>query len=82
MKKMVNLYVPSLGACYDISVPDEMKVGLLVALLVRSVGELSYGRYVSSGAELLCREADGQTLCHSAALKEYGVGNGERLILF
>jgi len=82
MKKMVNLYVPSLGTCYDISVPDEMKVGLLVELLVRSVSELSYGRYVPSGAELLCRQADGQTLSHSAALKEYGVGNGERLILF
>lgn len=81
-KIWIALAVPALGASYDLSLPDFLPVGQLIRLLTEALAEISGGEYISSKGELLCRGEAGGVLDPAHTLGEYGIQNGEELLLF
>ena len=81
-KKCVVLEVPATGQSYDIMLPACITVGEATALLTGMVRELSAGQYVCTGNEILCRREGALLLRRSCTVEEYGISDGEHLILF
>ncbi len=81
-KILITLEIPSMGEKYDLFAPVELPVGKIVPLLAEAVEELSAHRFVSSGQELLCSAERGTLFSPDGTLSEYGVRNGDCLMLF
>ncbi len=80
-KILICLEVPSVSRTYEVLVPGDLKVRDLTPLLVKAAADLSDGTYVSSGHEFLCARHSGHLLDEDAVLTDYGIGNGEHLIM-
>lgn len=80
-KLLIARAVPALGKTYDLSVPDFLPVGQLIPLLAEALADLSGGGYISSKGELLCRAEAKGILDPDHTLGEYGIQNGEELLL-
>lgn len=80
-KLLIALAVPALGKTYDLSVPDFLPVGQLIRLLAEALSDITGGEYISSGSELLCRAEAHGILDLAHTLGEYGIQNGEELLL-
>ncbi len=53
---MITLKVPSVEQKFDVLVPDFLPVKDVIPLMAEAVSELTRMMYVSSGAEVLCRD--------------------------
>lgn len=81
-KLLISLTVPSLEESFDLFVPDDLPVRQVTQLFAEALTELSGGEYVSSGSELLCRTDPCQLLEPKRSLREHGIQNGDRLMIF
>lgn len=81
MKILVCIYVPAISKKFDVWIPDFLSIKEIISLIVKAVKELSNSKYVSSGFEFLCLKEKNLLLKDNATLKEYGVRNGDNLIL-
>ncbi len=81
MKILVTVYVPSIMESFDILVPNFLRIRSVVALIAATVESLSNHRYISSGSECLCLAEKNIMLRHNTTLLQYGVRNGDRLII-
>ena len=81
MKLLVNIYIPSIAEQYDILVPDDLRIKSVITLIAGAVEGLSDHRYVVSGEECLCSNEKSILLRHNATLKQYGIQNGDHLIM-
>ena len=81
-KICVVLEVPSIGQSFDIMMPTYIAIGEAIDMLTGAVRELSAGQYVRTGEEILCRRDGAQLLKRSRTAGDYGVCDGEHLILF
>lgn len=81
MKLLVSVHVPSISERYDILVPNDVRIKNIISLLAGTVEELSDHRYVVSGEECLCSAEKNILLRHNATLKQYGIQNGDHLIM-
>lgn len=82
MKKvLINLFVPAIGEYFDVFVPDSLLIKDVCTLLGDSIQELSNKQYISSGEEVLCSLDKKQILRPERNLMEYGIRNGEHLLL-
>lgn len=80
-KILVSLRIPALSISSDVYIPDFLKIKEIIPLLVQAVEELSDQQYVSSRKEILCLQEKNISLQSEATLREYGVKNGDHLIL-
>ena len=81
-KLLITLEIPSMGESFDLFAPGFLEIRMLIPLLTEAVAELSGHRFTPSGGELLCSEK-GETLFRpDRTLGDYGVKNGDRLMLF
>lgn len=81
MKIIVNVHVPAISKKYDMLIPETLSVETVTQLIARSVEELSNHLYVSSKEETLCRTEQRIILQPNFTLEQYGVENGEHLML-
>ena len=81
MKILVNVYVPAIGEKYDILVPGFLRVRSVTNLIASAVENLSNHVYVSSGEECLCSTERNMLLRPNVILDNYGIQNGEHLVL-
>lgn len=81
MKLLVNVHVPAVSKRYDMLIPDSLRIKLVTTLIVQTVEELTNHLYVSSGEENLCSLERGNLLRQNATLEQYGIENGDHLIL-
>ena len=81
MKILLNVFIPSIGEDYDLLIPDSLPVGEIVPLLIEAVKEKTSDFYQSSGEEILNWEGAGTALDTALTLSQYGIRNGDRLIL-
>lgn len=81
-KLLITLEIPSMGESFDLFAPGFLEIGMLIPLLTEAVAELSGHRFTPSGQELLCSEKGKTLFCPDRTLGEYGVKNGDRLMLF
>lgn len=80
-KILICLEVPSISQSYEMYVPNFLRVGELLPLLIRAVRELSGGRYVPSGGGLLCAKAQDLLFGEEDTLLDCGIGHGDHLVL-
>lgn len=81
-KILIGLQVPAVGEWFDIFVPVELDISTVTKLLADGVAELCGGRYICSGQEMLVRKEPATLLDPNRALAEYGIRDGEQLVLF
>ena len=81
MKLLIKVSIPAIGEHYDILVPSNMRIKSIVSLITGTVEKLSDYRYAASGRENLCAAERNILLRHSATLGQYGIRNGDHLIL-
>lgn len=80
-KVLVNLFVPSLGERYDVYIPTFLRVDEISSMLAKMLADLSDHQYVSSGEEFLCSIDQNYLLRQERTLSDYGIVNGEHLML-
>ena len=81
MKLLVNISVPAIGEKYDVLIPDSLHIKSIISLLSSTVEDLSDHRYVASGEECLYSVEKDIPLRHNATLAQYGIQNGDHLIM-
>lgn len=81
MKILVNIYIPAISQNYDVRIPDSLRIKNVVSMIADTVEELSRNLYVSSGDEQLCSVEKNILLRHNATLAQYGIQNGDHLVL-
>lgn len=81
MKILINIYVPAIGMRYDILVPSFLRIRNVTVLIAEAVENLSNHIYVSSGAERLCSADKNILLRPHATLEQYGIQNGDHLVM-
>ena len=82
MKILTNIVIPAVSENYDVLVPDFLPVSEITPLVAKAVTEITNGRYVPSGCELLCWKEKETVLDGFKTLGFYGVQNGDHIILF
>lgn len=81
LKILVNVAVPAISEHYDILVPNAIRIRNIVSLIASTVEDLSDQQYVASGSECLCSLEKNILLRHNATLDDYGIQNGDHLIM-
>ena len=78
---LVSLEIPAIEELYEIFIPAFAEVDKLVDMLRKSVRDMSDGRYTPSGEEYLCSRETGTRFLGSVTLQQYGIRNGDHLLL-
>ena len=81
MKLLVNLYVPAIGIRYDVRVPSSLRIRALTSLAANTIEELSNHLYSASGEKCLCSVEKNILLRSNLTLEQYGIKNGDHLVL-
>ena len=81
MKLLINIRIPSVSERYDILIPNDMRIKSVVSLVASAMEKLSDHRHVASGEECLYSVEKDIPLRHNATLAQYGIQNGDHLIM-
>ncbi len=80
-KILIHLYVPALMRDYDLFVPQDVPCERLLPVLTDGLLQLSHGRYDPSGQEHLTAEGQKAPMQPDKTLADYGIRDGETLLL-
>ena len=80
-KVIVKLYIPYLEQQYDVKIPTFLTVGEVVKMLAKAIVTLSDGKYHTDGTEILCVKNRNILSNSTRLLSEYGIQNGDELVL-
>lgn len=81
MKILVSIKVPAIAEKYDMLLPSTMRVKNLVPMIAEAVEGLSNNMYVASGRECLCSIEKNIQFRPNTTLDQYGIQNGDHLIM-
>lgn len=81
-KILVSVYVPSLQERFDLFIPMMLTMEELSGLIANGLVELTGSRYEPSGTEMLCLKEPPTLLHQKKTPEEFGLRNGDELILF
>ena len=81
-KILVLVYVPLLESVFDIYIPVIKKVGVVKNLIIKIIEENTDGNFVNDGCKFLYDKVSGQKLIDDQFVKECGIQNGTKLILY
>lgn len=79
---MVDVTVPSIGRQYNFSLEEQAPVSMLIAEIAEVICQKEYCRLEGQIEKLnLCSYEQKKILSPQAALSQYGITNGARLLL-
>lgn len=81
MKLLINLSVPAVSGHYDLLIPNSLRIQEIIWLISEVVEELSDYLYAPTGDEVLCLKERNLILKRDRTFEDYGVKNGEHIIL-
>lgn len=81
-KILIEVRLPAADLAYDLSVPDSMYIGTLTSLTASVFARLSRGMYAASPGAVLCDLKTGEQYDPGLRVRETGVRNGTKLILY
>ena len=82
MKKiLLSIECPAISNIFDVYVPASLTVKEAARLLGKGLEEISNHRYISSGNEFLCKKEDRILLKEELMLKDYGIQNGDHIVI-
>ena len=79
-KLLIEVYVPSIGSTFDVSIPRNSMVSEILPLIVTAVTQLSDGLFVPNDTAL-CNGTTGAIYCHNMSVDDMQLKNGSRLML-
>jgi len=77
---LIEVYVPSIGSVYDISIPYRARVFELVPLIANAVQKLSDGLFIPNDV-VLCNGDLGTIYDYNMSVEDMKLKNGSRLML-
>ena len=80
-KVLIELIVPDIYEVYNIYIPINRKIGNLIELLNKSIGELSDNNYIGSNRTSLYNRDTGEKYSFNSLVRETNIRNGSSLIL-
>jgi hypothetical protein len=81
-KILVSVYVVSLQERFDLFIPMMLTMQELAGLIASGLAELTNGRYEISGREMLCLKDPDTLLNQHKTPEDFGLRNGDELVLF
>lgn len=79
---LVEVYVPSVSKRYTFRLDEKVKIGVIVAELTELICQQEQCDFVGNKNELiLCTYKSNAIMSSDLNLKDYGIGDGGRLIL-
>ncbi len=80
-KILVELVVPVLEESYDVFIPVNKKIGNIIGLLTKVVGELSLGYFQGSESNCLYSGITGEVYPMDILVRNSDIRNGSKIIL-
>ncbi|MDY4489837.1 MAG: methyltransferase [Candidatus Faecousia sp.] len=80
-KVLVEVFVPSLKASYDMFLPAEAMMYDVLKLICKAITDLSGGKFVSDENTILCYRGNGAIININLSVFELDIHNGTKLML-
>jgi len=80
-KILVEIVVPDIEEKYNVYIPVNRKIGNVVILLCKAIGEMTNGSYTYYGSNSLYDSDTGEFYCVDDMVRNTKMRNGSRLIL-
>lgn len=80
-KIIVKLYVPKIDKEYDVFIPTNKRISMVITLLVKAINELSNGSFNPSEMPMLYNKLNAKPYDINITIKESDIRNGSELIL-
>ena len=80
-KLLIRLSVPAAQKCFDLFLPQDVPIRQVVRSAADGVRDMTNGRYAPSGREMLIPEGAEAPLAPEKHLEQYGIRDGDRLIM-
>lgn len=80
-KIIVKLYVPKIDKEYDIFIPTNKRISVVISLLVKAINELSNGSFNPTEMPMLYNKLNAQSYDINQTIKESDIRNGSELVL-
>ncbi len=81
-KLLVEISSPAVDKTYDVYIPCNLQVGEVIRLAARVFADLSNGTYKRSSCNVLCEKETGRVFDPDLFVKDSGIRNGMKLLLF
>ena len=79
-KVLVKVLIPEIDEVYDVFIPINIKIGMVIKLLNESLGEISNGLYVSKDNRKIYNVADANPYPFNKLVRETNIRNGSTVI--
>lgn len=80
-KIIVKLYVPKIDKEYDVFIPTNKRISMVIILLVKAINELSNGSFNPIEMPMLYNKLNAKPYDINITIKESDIRNGSELIL-
>lgn len=80
-KVLVELYVPTIDEIYNLYLPVNRKIGNIIALLNKSLMEVTNGEFVGNEYTMLYNRNTGEMYDVNVSLRETNIRNGSSIVL-
>lgn len=80
-KILTEIYVPAIGRTFDIFIPSEQPMYIILDLIKKAVYEISGGLFVPDKNTAICYRDDGTILNIDKTVYELRIRNGSKLML-
>ncbi len=80
-KIIVKLYVPKIDKEYDVFIPTNKRISMVISLLVKAINELSNGSFNPTEMPMLYNKLNAKSYDINQTIKESDIRNGSELVL-
>ena len=80
-KILVEVFVPVLNTSYDVFIPLQSPMHLVLNLIKKAITEMSDGRFIANESTTLCHREDGTIININLSVFELEIKNGSKLML-
>lgn len=80
-KILVEIYVPVLSTSWDMFIPQQLQMSVVLEMIKKAVSELSDRRFAADSNTAICHREDGTILNINLSVYELGLKNGSKLML-
>ena len=80
-KVLIHLSVPAVQESFDLFIPQDIVIGQIITSMTEGISEMTHHRYTVSGKEMLILQDSSVPLCPDNTLNQYGIQDGDHLII-
>lgn len=80
-KVLVELFVPTIDEIYNLYLPVNRKIGNIIALINKSLSEITNGEFIGNEQTMLYNRSTGEMYTANVFLRDTNIRNGSSLVL-